>query len=297
MKVVLHTSLFLFINYCIVCPAIAQELVVTYSPSPVSKDDKRFDYGINLLRQVLNKTSSSHGSFNMFPAEGMNVGRAIEFLKSGETEAVNVVWTTSSKKREDSLLPIRIPIRKGLLGYRIFLIKKEDQAKFAAIQTLEELKQLRVGQGHIWNDVKVFQGNGFEVVTGPSYEGLFRMLMEDRFDYFSRGINEAPEEYESRKNKFPNLFIEDSILLYYPWPKYFFTSKKNPALAERIELGLRMMIEDGSFERLFIKYHSKDIERVNLKNRKLFKMYNPLLPATTPFDQKELWFDPVQSLN
>jgi hypothetical protein len=284
-------------NYCIVCPAIAQELVVTYSPSPVSKDDKRFDYGINLLRQVLNKTSRSHGPFKMLPAESMNVGRAIEFLKSGETDAVNVAWTTSSKKREESLFPIRIPIRKGLLGYRIFLIKKEDQAKFTAIQTLEELKQLRVGQGHIWNDVKVFQGNGFEVVTGPSYEGLFRMLMEGRFDYFSRGINEAPEEYESRKDKFPNLLIEDSILLYYPWPKYFFTSKKNPALAERIELGLRMMIEDGSFERLFIKYHSKDIERVNLKNRKLFKMNNPLLPATTPFDQKELWFDPVQSLN
>jgi len=295
MKVLLNTSFFLLISYCTVFSVMAQELTVIYSPTPVSKDDKRFDYCISLLRAVLEKTSDSHGSFKMFPAEDMNVGRAIEFLKTGDVETVNVVWTTTSKNREDSLLPIRIPIRKGLLGYRVFLIKKEDQAKFAAIQSLEELKKLKVGQGHIWNDVKVFEENEFEVVTGPNYEGLFRMLMEGRFDYFSRGINEAPKEYEARKDIRPNLLIEGTILLYYPWPKYFFTSMKNPVLAERIELGMKMMIEDGTFEEMFLRYHKKDIERVKLKSRKLFKIHNPLLPSTAPLDQKEMWFDPVKS--
>jgi len=296
MKVLLKTSLFLLINYCMIFPVIAQGLTVIYSPSAVSKDDKRFEYGVSLLRTILKKTSNSHGPFKMLPSENMNVGRAIEFLKAEEVETVNVVWTTTSEYRENSLLPIRIPIRKGLLGYRVFLIKKEDQAKFAAIQTLTELKRLKVGQGHIWNDVKVFEGNGFEVVTGPNYEGLFRMLMEGRFDYFSRGINEAPEEYEARKGMLPNLSIEDSILLYYPWPKYFFTSKKSPVLAERIELGMKMMIKDGSFEKLFLKHHKKDIDRVNLESRKLFKIHNPLLPSTAPLDQEELWFDPVSSI-
>jgi hypothetical protein len=295
MKVLLNTGLFLLISYCMIFPVMAQELTVIYSPSPVSKDDKRFDYGITLLRTILEKTSGFYGSFRMLPAEKMNIGRAIEFLKAEEVETVNVVWTTSSKNREESLLPIRVPIRKGLLGYRVFLIKKEDKAKFSAIQTVEELKNLKVGQGHIWNDVKVFEGNGFEVVTGPDYEGLFRMLMEGRFDYFSRGINEAPEEYDARKDILPNLMIEDTILLYYPWPKYFFTSKKNPVLAERIELGMKMMIKEGSFEKLFLKYHKEDIDRVNLPNRKLFKIHNPLLPLATPLDKKELWFDPVNS--
>jgi len=293
MKVLLNTSFLLLIGCCIIFPAMSEELTVIYSPTPVSKDDKRFDYCISLLRQILEKTSNSHGPFKMIPAENMNVGRAIEFLKAEEVETVNVIWTTSSENREDALLPIRIPIRKGLLGYRIFLIKKEDQAKFETIETLEELKKLKVGQGHIWNDVKVFKGNGFEVVIGPNYEGLFRMLMEGRFDYFSRGINEAPEEYEMRKDILPNLIIENTILLYYPWPKYFFTSKKNPVLAARIELGMRMMIEDGSFDKIFLKYHKKDIARVHLNSRKLFKIHNPLLPSTTPLDQKELWFDPV----
>jgi hypothetical protein len=136
MKVIVKTGIFWLICHCMAFPVMAEELNVIYSPSPVSKDDKRFDYGINLLKHVLEKTISSHGSFKMHPAEDMNVGRAIEFLKTDNIETVNVIWTTSSELRENSLLPIRIPIRKGLLGYRIFLIKKEDQAKFADIQTL-----------------------------------------------------------------------------------------------------------------------------------------------------------------
>ncbi|NRA22919.1 MAG: transporter substrate-binding domain-containing protein [Oleispira sp.] len=295
MKVLLKMGLFGLICHCMSPSVMAEELKVIYSPSPASKNDTRFDYGIKLLKHVLEKTISSHGSFKMIPAKGMNVGRAIEFLKADDIETVNVIWTTLSESRESSLRPIRIPIRKGLLGYRIFLIKKQDQAKFAGIQALEELKELRVGQGHIWNDVVVFKKNGFEVVTGANYEGLFRMLVEGRFDYFSRGINEAPEEYESRKDKYPDLFIEDTILLYYPWPKYFFTSKNNHALAQRIEKGLRMMIQDGSFEEIFLEYHEKDIERVNLKSRRLFRIENPLLPDTTPLDQKVLWFDPINS--
>lgn len=294
MKVLLRTSFVGLILHCIVLPVFAQELSVIYSPSPVSKDDKRFDYGISLLTSVLTKTIATYGSFNIQPAKGMNVGRAIEFLKTDDAQAVNVIWTTSSTERERSLIPIRIPIRKGLLGYRIFLINKADQTKFSNIQTLEELKKLRVGQGHIWNDVKVFKENSFSIVTGPSYEGLFRMLIEGRFDYFSRGINEAPSEYEARKDRYPNLSLEDSILLYYPWPKYFFTSKENPKLAQRIEQGLKMMIQDGSFEELFLKYHKEDIKRVNLQERKLFRIANPLLPDTAPLDQEDLWFDPVK---
>jgi hypothetical protein len=216
MKTLLKVSLFLFLYHCTLLPGIAQETNVFYCPSPESKNDKRFDYAIELLHHIFKKTVKSDGPFNLRPAKDMNVGRAIQFLKSGDGKVVNVIWTTPSEDREHSLLPIRIPIRKGLLGYRIFLIRKEDRFKFSAIKTLDELKKLKVGQGHIWNDVQVFKANGFGIVTGSNYEGLFRMLIEGRFDYFSRGINEAPGEYLSRKDKYPNLFLEESILLYYP---------------------------------------------------------------------------------
>ncbi len=283
-------SVVLLICCCLVSGVQAQVLEVKYFPTAVSKDDKRAEYVIGLLTLALEKTRKSDGPYQMIPVGGINIARAAHWLKSGDY--VNVIWTTPTVDRENSFLPIRIPIRKGLLGYRVFLIQKQDAEKFSTIKTLEDLKRLSVGQGQVWNDGKVFKASGFDVVTGSSYEGLFSMLMNGRFDFFSRGINEAPVEYEMRKDKFPNLFIEESILLYYPWPKYFFTSKENPELADRIERGLRLMLQDGSFDEHLMKYHKIDIEKVNLKNRRLFKIDNPLLPSTAPLDQKELWFYP-----
>lgn len=289
----MRISLKAYIGLLVFCMSLlgwTEPLQITYFPAPESKDDTRFDYATQLLRMALKKTAASDGPFKMKPGGKMNVGRAFQFLEEGRI--VNVGWSSPTQEREEKFIPILIPINKGLLGYRVFLIKKKNREKFSSISTLQELKKLKVGQGHVWNDVKVFKANDFKVVTGPDYEGLFEMLSAERFDYFSRGINEAPKEYEERKDKFPSLFIEQSILLYYPWPKYFFTSKKTPELAERIERGLRIMIKDGSFEQHFLKHHKQDIERVNLKDRKLFKIHNPLLPATAPVDQKELWFDP-----
>jgi hypothetical protein len=74
----------------------------------------------------------------------------------------------------------------------------------------------------------------------------------------------------------------------------FLYFQKDTKIAARIERGLRMMIQDGSFDEHFMKYHRKDSERANLQNRRLFKINNSLLPSTAPIDQKELWFDPFE---
>jgi len=42
------------------------------------------------------------------------------------------------------------------------------------------------------------------------------------------------------------------------------------------------MIEDGSFDEIFRKYYGDSIQAANLKNRRLFNISNPLLPATAP---------------
>ncbi len=75
----------------------------------------------------------------------MQQGRAILSLMQGEH--VDVVWTMTSRKREKQLLPIRIPLLKGLQGYRIFIINENDNEKFNKISTLEDLRELVAGQG------------------------------------------------------------------------------------------------------------------------------------------------------
>lgn len=276
-----------------VCKGEGPPLEAVYPP-PESADDIRDLDAVKLLRTALEKTEPSDGAFAMYPSKSgvMSTARYQKEVQDGVR--LNVIWAAVTEELEQDALPVRIPIRKGILGYRIFLIRKQDREKFAKITTLDELKQLTVGQGHGWKDVEVFKANGFPVITGDSYEGLFKMLVNGRFDYFSRGINEAPEEYAARKDDLPDLWVEERLLLYYPWPKYFFVSKNAPLLADRLERGLNMMIEDGSFDEIFRKYHGASIQAANLKNRRLFTISNPLLPATAPLGRKQLWYTPFK---
>lgn len=52
------------------------------------------------------------------------------------------------------------------------------------------------------------------------------------------------------------------------------------------------MMKDGTFDTIFKKYNFKDIERANLKHRRIIRIENPFLPADTPLNDPALWFDP-----
>lgn len=271
---------------------LAKDLKVIYPPKE-SENDVRDDDLVEILKTALEKTLQTDGPYTMRPSIQMNEGRFRKELKTGFL--INIIWSVATFEAEEDFLSIKIPLRKGILGYRIFLIRKKDKEKFAAVKTLEDLKKFSVGQGHTWNDIAVFKANGINTVTGNDYERLFEMLMAGRFDYFSRGINEAPAELAARKDKYPDMMIEESLLLYYPWPKFFYVNKENKALADRLERGLNIMIKDGSFDDLFKKFNQKNIDNVNLKNRRLIKLENPLIPASVPLDRKELWYDPFRN--
>jgi hypothetical protein len=289
-------SLLLMMSLCftpIAVSAIREEVVY---PPPQSDLDTRDRDITELLRTALEKTAPIYGTFTMHSARRyMNPSRFLYEMKQGND--ISVIWSAVSAELENELLPIRIPLRKGILGYRVFLIRKHDQAQFSAIANIEQLKTLRAGQGFTWLDVKILRHAGFNVVTGTNYEGLFNMLIANRFDYFSRGVIEASNELAAREAQFPDMAVEKSILLYYPLPKYFYVKKNNSRLAERIERGLEMMITDGSFDEIFHKYNQQYIDQANFGSRKIFKLDNPYLPDTVPHQRKELWFQPPAGIN
>jgi membrane-bound lytic murein transglycosylase MltF len=92
----------------------------------------------------------------------------------------------------------------------------------------------------------------------------------------------------------PELFIEKNIVFYYPLPMYFWFSKTDEGrrLAARAEEGMRMMIQDGTYDKIFDKYQRHKILRLKLKERRIFRINNPFLGPETPFEDKRLWFDP-----
>jgi ABC-type amino acid transport substrate-binding protein len=271
--------------------AYAEEELVIKHIRPESDTDSRNQYFLDMLYLALEKTEDTEGAFKLETAERqMYQGRAIASL--AKDRIVNVIWTMTSKDREQKLLPIRIPLLKGLLGHRIFIIKKEDRAKFAAVKTLDDLKKFRVGQGHDWPDTEILRANGFNVVSAANYDGLFEMLKRGRFDFFSRGANEPWAEIRAHPDM--GFAVEETLMLQYTAPIYFFVNKENEALAERLEKGLRLALQDGSFDDLFYNHPITEemFKLGKLEQRRIFPLKNPLLPPETPVEQQELWYTP-----
>lgn len=265
------------------------ETLVVY-PAPESPQDRRFDDLHELLRGALERTADDFGPFRMEPMpESMSSIRYARELEQGRLP--NVIWSSTSIAREAALLPIRIPLRRGLLSYRIALIHEDEQPRISAIRSIEDLQALTFVQGTGWGDVDVYRANGIRVETAQ-YESQFRMVHAGRVDMFPRGVGEVFPELKDRTEDLPRLAVEQDLLFYYPWPYYLFVAQGNDDLAHRLETGLRLMIADGSFEEIFIRYHGADIARARLDERHIIRLRNPLLPPETPLEDHTLWFYP-----
>jgi hypothetical protein len=263
-----------------------------YHP-PESPMDKRYSYQWKMLETALARTTTTHGAYTMEPALQMTEKRQ-EFELRNATGKLTVMYLDTTPEFERDLIAVHLPVDKGLVGYRVCLIRNEDRPMFAAIESLDDLRKLKFGVGADWIDVGILRANRFEVVTGSSYDGLFEMLLHKRFDVFSRGANEVASEYEQRKASMPNLGLEDTICLYYPTVMYFWFSKtkEGARLAARVEAGMRLMIDDGTYDRIFTEFYGATIEQLGLKHRKLFRIANPFLGPETPLHDARLWFDP-----
>ncbi len=281
---------------CLIAAALAaappQPMEYIYD-APESAMDVRYVYHWEILRTALDKTKEKWGPYRLMPSEPMTEERQT-FEMEHATGKLTVMYLSTTRELEQSLIPIRIPVDKNLGGYCVFLIRKGEQQRFVNIRTLDELRQFRYGLGLGWIDVGILRNSGFDVVMGSNYDGLFEMLVQKRFDIFLRAATEVLDEYEQRKAKLPELYIEDRILFYYPLPMYFWFPKTSEGrrLAARAEEGMRMMIADGTYDRIFDRYQRHKILRLHLKSRRMFSIPNPNLGPETPWKEKRLWFDP-----
>lgn len=279
-----------FISLLLICFV---RIAFAGSPVPIviyPGDEFRFAEYLETLRTALDKTIASHGPYVLKPASvSMNEDRYLAEARSGKL--VNVVWSAATRDNERNLLPVRIPLGKGILGYRIALIHKDNQHMLGQIKSLDDLRKYSFGLGRGWGDVPIYQKAGIPIVTA-NYESLFKMLASKRFHIFSRGINEVFLEYDEFNAELPAIAIEQNLLLHYPYPFYFFVSPSEPLLAARIEKGLRFMLKDGSFDRIFEKYNGHAIKLARLAQRQIIEIPNPELPEATPLNDPELWFRP-----
>lgn len=278
-----------FLCSCIMLSMLCSHSVlaqtVIHYPRSESRADARQDYPVALLKLIL----QSSGNFLLEPTQmHMQQNRSLRMLKLGI--GVDVVWTMTSKEREEELLPIRIPIDRGFLGWRLLLIRQGNEAAFKDIKTAKELSVLRVGQGHDWPDYELLKDNNFNAIPVATYEGLFEMLVRGHIDYFPRAITEIFQEMAARPQL--NLMVEPKLLIHYPSAFYYFVKKDNQVLAREIETGLKTAIANGSMLELFNQYYGEAIEKAKLSDRTIIELTNPLLSKETPLGNANYWFSP-----
>lgn len=278
---------FVLLSWVAMIPAhlFAQEQTTTiYYPGSVS--DQRSHYTTELLKLALGK-SNTH--YEVLPSEIVSP-KARNFTLLERNKGIDVVWSMTNKPREDRFLPIRIPIFKGLSGWRVSLVHEENKNLLVDTFTLDDLRKFSIGQMHAWTDAKILDHNKLKVDSGPSYESMFRMLSVKRFDLFPRSAIEALQEIKIYSDI--GITVDPHVAIHYPTAIYFFVSKRDVALRKDIESGLEAMITSGEFDRMFSEYFEDIIYEAKLQHRHIIKLENPLLPALTPLSRSELWYTP-----
>ena len=246
-----------------------------------------------ILKLALDKTIKEYGMYSLKSSIPMEQGRVMAELKSNQR--VHIASFAPTNKRETELLPIRIPVTRGLLGLRVCLIKKDKQSEFLDIKTLQDFinKDISIGQGKHWPDTAILEANNLKVIKSAKYTPLFEMLIKDRFKCFSRSVSEVLPELDKYKDT--GLTLEKNLLLVYRLPTFFFVSNQNKPLAARIEKGLQLANKDGSFDRVIRNAYKKQFRTINIKNRKIITLKNPFLSQQTKLilQNKSLWFNPL----
>jgi ABC-type amino acid transport substrate-binding protein len=257
----------IYLASAFVGPAIAAEPLKVIVP-PWSKDGSSQNvYCVKLLTLAFSKTEATDGAVQIqFYPEYLTGTRFFADLKHNKT--IDVLWHGTNLEREHDLIAIPISLTKELNEYRILLIRKEDQEKFSKVKSVADLRKFTAGSGTDWPSRNILQHNDLPVMAVANTTLLLIMLKMKRFDYMSRNMFEIWEEAEHYAKD--DLVIEKTLLLHGGVPYYFFVSKANPKLAERIERGLRMAIADGDFEKLFLsnEYFNRGVAEL-AKNKRL----------------------------
>ncbi|WP_024302523.1 ABC transporter substrate-binding protein [Pseudogulbenkiania sp. MAI-1] len=245
-----------------------------------------YEYRWKLLKLALDHTQAAEQTvLQPFPDE-VSQDRGVALLQSGK---IDVIALGTNQEREDKMLPIKIDISRGIVGFRVLIIRAADQARIKSMDD-RSLRNLTFGLNDQWADVPVMRANGLKIETSMGYENLFSMLAAKRFDAFPRGLNEAKRELEQRKATYPQLALELTKALYFPFPIYFWVNKNNTGLARRIERGLKLALADGSFRRLFESYYAAEIASLKSNPRHVIHLKNPILPAGNQPPDTSWWW-------
>ncbi|MCX9157732.1 hypothetical protein OPU71_16525 [Niveibacterium sp. 24ML] len=270
------SRLILLLAAAIVC-ATAQGGEIRF-PGGDTPEDKRWDFVLEILALALQKAPGKDNEADRIirlPAQMQ--ARRIAELSAGELDVAVAVG--SKELQEKPVLFIPLPLQRGMLGWRLLMANAAGAAKLAKVNSIEELRPLRLGFVRTFADYPAMHMNRLTVIDGADYQGMFRMLSAGRMDYLSRGVGEVFDEHATLLARgVRGIEIDPHLALHYRADWFFIVSPRRRDLADRITRGLELARLDGSYERAFQRHFGPILARARLDERLVIELINPDFP-------------------
>lgn len=258
--------------------------------------DASYGYALGLLKISIQKASLPNQAPSIVHGPSMTQARTLRQIELNKL--IDVFWAGTSIQREKKLKAIRIPLLKGLLGYRVSLMHKDIEKEFDSINSKQDITRFSACQGADWPDTDILAAGGFNVVRNTDYKMMFKQANIKRCHFLPLGVYEADAEYLVNKALYPSLRLNKKIIIRYPFPMYFFVNKNNTELEKLITTGLEMAIDDGTFDKYIqesdVTKHLFPLE--NWINARYINLDNPLLPEDTDTTNPRYWTQHGRSL-
>lgn len=259
---------------------------------PRSLDDPAYLYFTGLLQAALQKAANGRAVPSLVTTIEMAEERMVRELRADRS--IDIFWLGGSKARAVDLLVVPIPLERGLVGYRQFIIRKERVTAFDAINTLADLTKFKACHGAQWGDTEILRAAKLPMVTSVNYESLFKQLAAGRCDYFPRGIHQGEVEVAQRAAAYPDLMVYQPLILHYTFATYFYVHPKNKVLAQWLQDGLEQMIDGGELIAYMQQQeHTRHAFPLNGSgNKRFLSLANANLPDFSDEKNTRYWFQP-----
>lgn len=241
--------------------------------------DNKAAHNFTVIKRALEVTEEEYGPFEIgMVSKPMPNAHLHKAVLEGET--FNTIIVLANDMWDETTIGIKVPVRLGLLSYRLLLVNKSNLESFEQVKKIAELRNFYAGLVRGWQTTKVFGFLKLNVKVVGNFEGIYLMLDKNRFDYIPRGIYEIYDELNSRKGRYKNVVVEPNIALKIPTISRVYVSPKHPRIAKRLDAGLHKIIASGELKEILFKFYEKDIQRADISNRRVISIENPYYDKT-----------------
>lgn len=278
-RIVLQFILVVYSSYC-----LSDDRAIHQQPSPQSESKTLTFLGPgelggpthSILQLALEKSGATSPHYHIETAPDMNEARALKSIQEKAYPlAIRRFEARETLLNDKSLVVVRFPVYLGVMGYRVCYVNAKNAVAFGATENIEDLQKFKYGFVEGWRDVEIYKHNKYKVRESVSVSSLYKQLSVNRVDVVCRAVIELALEHKT-VDELGNIVLDDSKLFLYHMPFFFFMHKDNQAIAKKIEQGLINAYEDGSYQKLWEELYAHHFENINIKNRKVIRLANPL---------------------